>query len=414
MVTPTGDSVGVTTVLADPDQYPRHFFVATSGSMPGGATVDFSVLGVTDLAIQGSGGNPVNQTVSLAISPFAASICGIQEFDAEGFSPMDGDTVIVAGFVTLGDIPSFEIDGDDASPEDRLSIWVQEPGGCGVNVFSYFPSDSLELESSYADIAAFGVKLNDFVQIRGRVTEFVSGGGNGAVTEIAALPPPDQFYRFLLRGLDGPEPIVVATGDAGDEALEGTLVHTEGTAINGNSLAVYVDDGSGSIQLFQNFSSLDLTRFTVGDRIEVTGIITQYDGTPPYFSGYELVPQSQDAISKVEGDFASDRPVVKVERRVLVPSLGEKILIETISPARSDLVVEIFDRVGRQITTLYDGVGLGRLDFRWDGRAQDGTVVDPGMYLCHVRSVSLDGGDVKTDSAPIVVGVRLNGGGAAP
>ena len=163
--------------------------------------------------------------------------------------------------------------------------------------------------------------------------------------------------------------------------------------------------------MFQNFSALDLTQFTVGDHVDVTGIITQFDSSEPYFDGYELVPQNQEAVFKIDGEFAQDGPAVRVEQNVLVPDLGETIEIFTRSPSRSDIIIEIFDSVGRKITTLYDGVGLGVMTFEWDGRGQDGSVVDPGVYLCHARAVALDGGSVETVAAPIVVGLRLEGGG---
>jgi hypothetical protein len=52
------------------------------------------------------------------------------------------------------------------------------------------------------------------------------------------------------------------------------------------------------------------------------------------------------------------------------------------------------------------------MTFAWDGRGQDGDVVPPGVYLCHVRAVALDGGSVRNRTAPIVVGLRLDGGEA--
>ncbi|MGH2570023.1 MAG: hypothetical protein ACRDGR_02275, partial [bacterium] len=208
-----------------------------------------------------------------------------------------------------------------------------------------------------------------------------------------------------------PEPIEVSTRGANDERLEGTLIHTAGVVINSNALAAFIDDNTGSIQVFQNFSSLDLTRFTVGDKVDVTGVITQFDSNAPYFGGYELVPQNQEAIVEVDGGFAPEGPAVDVQKRVLVPDLGEKIRITATSPSRSQMIVEIYDMLGRKVTTLYDGVGLGPQTFDWNGVNQWGSVVAAGAYLCHVRAVSLDGGPVRTASAPIIVGFRLDGGG---
>jgi hypothetical protein len=406
-VTAVGLGYAVRQVLADVEEPGRHYLVVAD-AMPPAASGTLSATGVTDLVVGGTGGNPFSGSTAFTVPAEAVEVCDVQEFDETGFSPRVGETVVFAGFVTLGDIPASEVGAPP--PTDRVSIWVQEPGGCGANVFSFLPSGASEFAREFADVREFGIRLNHFAKVRGVVTEFVSASsGSGSVTEVAGITGDTGFYELIIVAASGPAPVEVTTREANDERLEGTLVHTQGTVINSNALAAWIDDGTGSIQVFQNFSSLDLTRFTVGDRLDVTGVITQFDATEPYFSGYELVPQNQAAIFEVDGAFASDGPSVQVDKRVLVPDLGEAIDILVRSPARSDIIVEIYDAVGRKVTTLYDGVGLGEMAFEWDGRDQRGTLVDPGAYICHARAVALDGGSVKTMAAPIVVGLRLDG-----
>jgi hypothetical protein len=388
---PGGETYDVTDVLPDPSSPFQRFFLVTD-TLPRGSSLVFAATGLTDVPFDGAAGNSADTTFTISVPAGARTVCEVQEFDEVGRSPLVGELVRFAGFVTI-----------PPSSEDRLSIWVQEPGegGCGVNVFSF----DLDLP----DIVARGVQLNDLVIIEGQVTEFVSASsGSGSVTEVEGTSGA-ELYEFVARGLPGPAPRVVTTNGCNDEALEGSLVRTTGTAINANDLAVWIDDGSGATQIFQNFSSLDLTRYKVGDHVQVTGIITQFDSSEPYLDGYELVPQNQEAIVLLEGNFApADVPTLNVQTGVLVPSMGEKIGIEVRVPRRSDVIVEIFDIVGRKVTTLYDGVGLADMNFEWDGMAQNGSVVEPGAYICHVRTVPLDGGNVETHSAPIVVGLRLD------
>jgi hypothetical protein len=411
-VVANGQGYPVREVLSDLEVPQRHFLIVTD-PIPPSASGTLSVSGVTDLVIGGTGGNVFSGSTGFTVPAEAVTVCDVQQFDDSGFSPRVGETVVFAGFVTLGDIPASAPGAPP--PTDRVSIWVQEPGGCGVNVFSFLPTGAADFELEFADVREFGVRLNHFARIRGVVTEFVSASsGSGSVTEVAGIVGDTGFYELVIVAGSGPAPIEVSTAAANDERLEGTLLHTEGTVINANALAAWIDDGSGSVQVFQNFSSLDLTRFTVGDRLDVTGVLTQFDSTEPFLSGYELVPQNQDAIFEVDGSFASDGPSVQVEKRVLVPDLGETIDILARSPRRSDIIVEIYDAIGRKITTLYDGVGLGEMAFEWDGRDQYGSMVDPGVYICHARAVALDGGSVKTIAAPIVVGLRLDGNREPP
>ena len=385
-------SPAVREVLRDLSAPYVHYFLVTE-ALSAGTQASLTISGITDVPFDGAPGNAIDTTVVFSVPADAAAICAVQQFDESGFSPYAGRDVTIAGYVTIPQTQS-----------DRISIWIQEPGegGCGVNVFSF--------NLTHADVVTYGIQLNDLVQIHGRVTEFVSStSGSGAVTEVSEVEGA-SFYRFLARGLPGAAPRVVTTGNANDEALEGTLLRTEGTVINSNALAAYIDDGSGSVQIFQNFSSIDLTRFTVGDRLQVTGVLTQFDATEPFFSGYELVPQTQEAIVRVDGGFTPGGPHLTVPKRVLVPRLGERMDIVATTPPRSDVIVEIYDATGRKVTTLYDGVGLGEMRFSWDGRGQDGEIVDPGVYLCHVRAVALDGGSVEKDTAPLIVGLRLEGG----
>ena len=53
--------------------------------------------------------------------------------------------------------------------------------------------------------------------------------------------------------------------------------------------------------------------------------------------------------------------------------------------------VEIFDLAGRRVAQL-EGRGQGLQRFTWNGRDQDGNLVAPGLYLCHIN-VGADSGD---------------------
>ena len=68
--------------------------------------MEIIVRGVKDLVIAGSGGNELSTSQTFTVGREASAICAIQEFDDIGFSPLVGDSIEIAGFVTLGDIPA--------------------------------------------------------------------------------------------------------------------------------------------------------------------------------------------------------------------------------------------------------------------------------------------------------------------
>ncbi|MBI2505381.1 MAG: gliding motility-associated C-terminal domain-containing protein, partial [Candidatus Latescibacteria bacterium] len=55
--------------------------------------------------------------------------------------------------------------------------------------------------------------------------------------------------------------------------------------------------------------------------------------------------------------------------------------------------VRIFDLAGRQVAYLSDPGGKDRRVFTWTGRDQQGTLVPPGVYACHIDIGAESGAD---------------------
>lgn len=309
-------------------------------------------------------------------------VCEVQAYDRKGYSLLEGANVSIYGFITVPPLvfqPSYQ------------SIYVQGLDGCGVNVFSYDVSSPLP-------------RLGDFVYLGGLVEEYVSSSA-GSTTEIFMSAP--TSLSIVSRGYPEPAPAVLATGEVGLEDNEGKLVETQGAVVAASDYSFYLDDGSGGIQIYQNYTPIDFTQFATGMYVKVKGVVLQYDYSLPFLESYELVPRYQSDIEIIAAAFAP-KAVLDVEPRVFCPSCGEESFpVKFNAPALSDVALRIFDGTGRLVATLYSGASIGERLVAWTGRDQTGKPFPPGLYVCHFQAVESGSGTKTTDSAPIVIGTEL-------
>ncbi len=343
-----------------------------------GAAATLSMSLIRDIS-GNSGPGLMNFTTSTAL---ATRMCEVQEFDERGYSPLLLKVVTVIGFVTVP-YGTFQ-------PQYN-SIYIQGLDGCGINVFSYDPPNP-------------NPRLGDLVKVTGEIQEYVSGTA-GATTELYMASPSSE--RLLSSFYPEPAPAVMKTGEIGREANEGKLVGTEGAIVSANDFGFYVDDGSGGVQVYQNYTDIDYTQFRVGMYVRVKGVILQYDRTLPFLEDYELVPRWAADIVVVD-DAYPDNAALDIEPRVFCPSCGEDgFTVRFATPSAAQVTLRIFDGKGRLVTTLFSGMSVGAGEKVWDGRQPGGEPVPPGLYVCFLDSVEGVTGRKTTDSAPIVVGVEL-------
>ncbi|MCK5597509.1 MAG: hypothetical protein KAJ04_08690, partial [Candidatus Eisenbacteria sp.] len=234
------------------------------------------------------------------------------------------------------------------------------------------------------------------------IVDYISSTGAGATTEIEA-----SSITVLARGFDPLPPTVMATGDVGHEDNEGLFVQTSGVVVSVEGFAIYIDDGSGSIQIYQNFNDLDFSVFAVGDNVRMTGAVLQYDQTMPYLSGYELSPRYDSDMEILEAHYSGSADI-EISARVLDMSSDEAIEITYNAPKASHVTVRIFDLKGREVATVYDGICLGPQRATWNARDNEGKRVPMGAYLCHVLARDRGEGNGSNAAVPIVVGTRLD------
>ncbi len=345
---------------------------------------DISTSGVMDLA----GNTMVQDDRTFVGSPTSViPISEVQAWDEQGYSPLWGQDVEVVGFTTVP--PGY------FSP-DRTNIFIQDDDGWGVNVYS-------------PDLMPYPALEGDLLLCTGMVLEYRSVDSAdpwatppGSTTEVA-----NGSITVLARGFDVIQPAQLHTGELGSEDREGTLVSTAGTVVSVEGFAIYIDDGSGSCQVYQNFTDLDFSIYALGDSLEVTGIVLQYDYTAPYLGGYELAPR-YDSDIVIAGTAETETARVEVSAKVLDINSDESIDIDFFSSGCDRVAVRIFDLKGRSIATIYDGRCIGNTRRSWDGRDDSGNKVPTGAYICHIQAKTRDGSTISDSAVPIVVGMKLN------
>jgi hypothetical protein len=369
-----GDAV--TVLAANLSRDGRTVLLHTSPRTPGDATA-LRVSGVSDVF-----GNPMEPYEGeVQTSTDAVSISDVQAYDEDGLSIMSGQTVRVAGFTTVP---------PGVFQPDRTNMYIQDLDGWGVNVYAADPMQLPPLEG-------------DLVRVTGDVLDYISSSsGAGATTEIDATS-----ITVLARGFDPLDPVELRSGEVNREENEGRLVKSSGVVVSVEGFAVYMDDGSGPTQVYQNFTDLDFGVFAVGDSVEITGVVLQYDLTRPFLSGYELAPRYDSDMVILNANYPEEA-VADVTARVIDRRAEEEIAISFNAPRASHVTVRVYDMKGREVATLYDGLCLGSQLATWDGRDDRGRKVPAGVYLCHVMARDRAEGDGSNAAVPIVVGAKLD------
>lgn len=188
---------------------------------------------------------------------------------AEARSRPDGSTVTVEGFVTVAP-------GTYASATLEQGFAI-ESGDAGIYVSITTPVE---------------LALDDRVRVTGAL---------GQMNKMTVLTT-DAMAIEKLEGRRIVAPQTVATGSVG-EAFEGRLIKVSGRVTkevaddSPYGFKVFVDDGSGEIQLFIHINSsrplVKLGEISKGDRVEAVGLGFQYEDT------YEVNPRRDADFTEV-------------------------------------------------------------------------------------------------------------------
>ena len=216
---------------------------------------------------------PVDDSLRLKpITPIAEA-----RLDANGDKIPDrmGDTLTVAGRATAGK-------GRLAVPVPDLA--VLQDGTAGIHVL--LPNGPV-------------VTRGDSVQLRG-VVEQAYG-----LTRLRGL-----HYRILDDSIRVPAPLPLTVPTAAGERYEGRLAQVTGRVVaagtnDGGDYLILEDPAEASssqITVFvgnRHLGRFDLSRFSEGDEVKVTGVIGQHDFEAPYTDYYQLEPRMQSDLAPI-------------------------------------------------------------------------------------------------------------------
>jgi hypothetical protein len=205
--------------------------------------------------------------------------------------------------------------------------------------------DSLTLTGLVVDVGA-GTELDLMIDIETNST------GN-------PLPEPSVL-----------DPIMVD----GDAAYEAVLVTVENVEVTDDDPGDWEVTSVGACRVgrWSGYSYMPL----MGDELNVTGVVGVLA------EQRKLQPRDDDDIEYVSGIEDGELPTAVSLSQNLPNPFGEETGIAYTLPAKSDVLLQVFNVAGKLVRTLVDGPQpAGRWNVGWDGADENGQAVSNGVYF---------------------------------
>ncbi|MCD6501278.1 hypothetical protein J7L01_01620, partial [bacterium] len=95
-----------------------------------------------------------------------------------------------------------------------------------------------------------------------------------------------------------------------------------------------------------------------------------------------------------------------VPEGVFVPANDDQMTIDFSVPIGKRAVLRVFDRMGRNATTIYDGTPATAMSREWDGRDETSQLLSEGVYMLLLESIS-ESGERESVKKTIAIGSAL-------
>ncbi len=255
----------------------------------------------------------------------------------QNFESYNQRMVKVKGVVTLG---------AGILSATYTSAYIQDGSEAGMDIY-------------YADAVLSDFEQGADVRVRGQVIDY-----NG-LHEV-------KYFRHQVLALNQPlpDPAIISTASINDvNADPGRWVTVEGTieSISGSgNISMMVNDGSGAGNIFFDADAgLDVSDFSVGDKIRVTGVKTVYNNEGEVEPGYQSDIE-HGGTSLVEDDAPLPRSTV------LFPSFPNPFNPQTTISyqlsAAGHVKMAVYNILGEEVRSLVNrNRAAGRYTVRFDG-----------------------------------------------
>lgn len=293
-------------------------------------------------------------------------------------------------------IAEAKIDANNDFKPDLLGTVVKVQGIITGNGFAdYYTNAYFQDKTGGCNLYVDGqfmrsIQIGDSVEVVGRVNLY-----NG-LTEIQ---PDDTTGITILGPGTLPEPVVLTCADMGEqvgELHECELVVLKNVTITGGAWPAEGSDRSLTITDETGSTTLRIDKDTDIDgqaqpegAINVVGIMSQYDSSDPYSSGYQLLPRSMADISLVTSVAENDGqlPLVFGLSQNFPNPFNPTTTIHYSIARDCHVKLEIYNVMGQKIKTLFNSQQkAGHNVVNWDGTNDAGINVSSGIYMYRIQA----------------------------
>lgn len=204
---------------------------------------------------------------------------------------------------------------------------------------------------------------------------------------------PYSVSRVSVKPPVVPQVVTLAQLAEDGEIWEGRLVKVLNARITAGSYPplnasgnLSIEDGGGAFALRID-SDTDIDgQATPSQRLDIIGIVNQFDTTLPYTEGYQLLPRRLADITTAANAVAEQNETpreFRLEQNYPNPFASSAFTaLRFVLPRQANVRLEIFNVMGERVALLQaERYAAGAHAFEWDGRDQFGTAVASGVYF---------------------------------